>query len=81
MFRRPSDCLQPQKSSAWLEKARQLAIRGENRVEPSNFWPESYVKLNKVEAARKLLGKADKIVRNVAPVPEKKESEILSCFR
>ena len=85
MFPRPSDYLQPQKSSAWLEKARQLAITGEKRVEPFNFRPESCVKLNNVEAARKLLDKmytqmeADKIadvVRNAAPpVPEKKERD------
>ncbi|KAF8968851.1 homology domain-containing protein [Flammula alnicola] len=76
MFPRPSDYLQPQKSSAWLEKARQLAITGEKRVEPFNFRPESCVMLNNVEAARKLLDnmynqmQADKIaevVRNAAP--------------
>jgi len=82
MFPRPSDYLQPQKSSAWLEKARQLALAGEKRVEPFNFRAESCVKLNNVEAARKLLDnmynqmEADKIaevVRNAAPpVPEKK---------
>ncbi|KAG6812915.1 hypothetical protein H0H92_015467 [Tricholoma furcatifolium] len=55
MFPRPTDYLQPQKSSAWLEKARQLAVTGEKRVEPFNFRPESCVKLNNVEAARKLL--------------------------
>ncbi|KAF9562889.1 cytoplasm protein [Agrocybe pediades] len=85
MFPRPSDYIQPQKSSAWLEKARQLAITGEKRVEPFNFRPESCVKLNNVEAARKLLDnmynqmQADKIaevLRNSAPpVPEKKERD------
>ncbi|KAF9481580.1 cytoplasm protein [Pholiota conissans] len=85
MFPRPSDYLQPQKSSAWLEKARQLAISGEKRVEPYNFRPESCVKLNNVEAARKLLDnmynqmEADKIaeiIRNSAPpVPEKQERD------
>jgi hypothetical protein len=85
MFPRPSDYLQPQKSSAWLEKARQLALTGEKRVEPFNFRAESCVKLNNVEAARKLLDnmynqiEADKIaevVRNAAPpVPEKKERD------
>ncbi|KAF8889044.1 hypothetical protein BD779DRAFT_1521688 [Infundibulicybe gibba] len=43
MFPRPTDY------------ARQLAIQGEKRVEPFNFQPESCVKLNNVEAARKLL--------------------------
>ncbi|EEB97615.1 hypothetical protein MPER_03032, partial [Moniliophthora perniciosa FA553] len=55
MFPRPNDYLQPQKSSAWLEKARQLAIQGEKKVEPFNFQPETCVKLNNVEGARKLL--------------------------
>lgn len=85
MFPRPTDYLQPQKSSAWLEKARQLAAQGEKRVEPFNFQPESCVKLNNVEAARKLLDnmynqmQADKlaeIVKNHGPpVPEKAERE------
>ena len=85
MFPRPSDYLQPHKSFEWLEKARQLAITGEKRVEPFNFRPESCVKLNNIEAARKLLDKmytqmeADKIVevvRNAAPpVAEKKERD------
>jgi hypothetical protein len=85
MFPRPTDYIQPQKSSAWLEKARQLAITGEKRVEPFNFRPESCVKLNNVEAARKLLDnmynqmEADKIaeiIRNSAPpVPDKNERD------
>jgi hypothetical protein len=85
MFPRPSDYLQPQKSSAWLEKARQLAIQGEKKIEPFNFQPESCVKLNNVEAARKLLDKmydqmqVDKIteiVKNHGPaVPDKVERE------
>lgn len=85
MFPRPTDYLQPQKSSAWLEKARQLAITGEKRVEPFNFLPQSCVKLNNVEAARKLLDKmytqmeADKIadtLRKMAPpIPEKGERD------
>jgi len=83
MFPRPTDYLQPQKSSAWLEKAKQLAIQGEKKVEPFNFLPESCVKLNNVEAARKLLDnmysqmQADKladILENHGPaVPEKVE--------
>jgi hypothetical protein len=83
MFPRPTDHLQPQKSSAWLEKAKQLAIQGEKKVVPFNFLPESCVKLNNVEAARRLLDKmysqmqADKladVLENHAPaVPEKVE--------
>jgi hypothetical protein len=83
MFPRPSDYLQPQKTSAWLEKARQLAITGEKKVEPFNFQPESCVKLNNIEAARKLLDnmynqmQADRIAevleRHGPPVPEKVE--------
>ena len=83
MFPRPTDHLQPQKSSAWLEKAKQLTIQGEKKVEPFNFLPESCVKLNNVEAARKLLDKmytqmqADKladILENHGPAtPEKVE--------
>jgi hypothetical protein len=85
MFPRPNEFLQPQKSSAWLEKARQLAVTGEKRVEPFNFQPESCVKLNNVEAARKLLDtmynqmQADKIadiIENHGPaVPEKVERQ------
>ncbi|KAE9403735.1 hypothetical protein BT96DRAFT_955844 [Gymnopus androsaceus JB14] len=85
MFPRPNDYIQPQKSSAWLEKARQLAIQGEKKVEPFNFQPESCVKLNNVEAARKLLDnmynqmEADKLAEVLAdsapPVPEKVERE------
>ncbi|KAF8999791.1 cytoplasm protein [Cyathus striatus] len=85
MYPRPSEYIQPQKSSAWLEKARQLTITGEKRVEPFNFRPESCVKLNNVEAARKLLDKmydqmqADKLaevlIHSAPPVPEKVERE------
>ncbi|KAJ6630181.1 hypothetical protein B0H10DRAFT_1775171 [Mycena sp. CBHHK59/15] len=84
MFPRPNDYLQPQKSSAWLEKARQLAIQGDKKVEPFNFQPESCVKLNNVEAARKLLDnmynqmQADKIaevLKQSPPVPAKTEQE------
>ena len=55
MFPRPTDYLQPQKSSAWLERAKQLAAVGEKKVEAFTFQPESCVKLNNVEAARRLL--------------------------
>ncbi|KAF5352930.1 hypothetical protein D9758_007951 [Tetrapyrgos nigripes] len=84
MFPRPTDYLQPQKSSAWLEKARQLAAQGEKKVEPFNFQPESCVKLNNVEGARRLLDnmynqiQADKIADILAqhpPVPEKIEQQ------
>lgn len=81
MFPRPTDYLQPQKSSAWLERARQLAAQGEKRIEPFHFRPESCVKLNNVEAARKLLDnmynqmQADKIAEVLEnhgpPVPQK----------
>ncbi|KIK25250.1 hypothetical protein PISMIDRAFT_97293 [Pisolithus microcarpus 441] len=82
MFPRTTEYLQPQKSSAWLEKAKQLATTGEKKVEPFNFQPESCVKLNNVEAARKLLDnlysqmQVDKITDVLAtspPVPEKVE--------
>jgi hypothetical protein len=85
MFPRPTDYVQPQKSSAWLEKARQLAAQGEKRIEPFHFRPESCVKLNNVEAARKLLDnmynqmQADKIAEVVRshgpPVPQKVERD------
>jgi len=84
MFPRPTDYLQPQKSSAWLEKARQLAITGERKVEPFNFLPQTCVKLNNVEAARKLLDKmynqmevekVAAVLRNAPPVPDKVEKE------
>ncbi|CAE7224588.1 unnamed protein product [Rhizoctonia solani] len=46
---------QPQKQSAWLEKAKQYASVGEKKIEVFNFTPEPCVKLNNIEAARKLL--------------------------
>lgn len=55
MFPRPADYLQPQKSSAWLEKAKQLANSSEKKIEPFTFQPESCVKLNNVESARRSL--------------------------
>lgn len=82
MFPRPTEYLQPQKSSAWLEKAKQLATTGEKKIDPFNFRPESCVKLNNIEAARKLLDnlynqmQVDKIAEVLAaspPVPEKVE--------
>ena len=84
MFPRPTEFLQPQKSSAWLEKAKQLA-QGEKKVEPFNFQAASCVKLNNIEAARKLLDnmynqmEADKIVdiieQHGPPVPDKNERQ------
>ncbi|KAI8990411.1 hypothetical protein BD414DRAFT_483553 [Trametes punicea] len=81
IFPRPSEYLQPQKSSAWLEKAKQLADRGEKKVEAFTFQPESCVKLNNIEAARRLLDnmyeqmEADKkmevLEHSAPPVPEK----------
>ncbi|KAF8064055.1 hypothetical protein FPV67DRAFT_1503362 [Lyophyllum atratum] len=85
MFPRPTDFIQPQKSSAWLEKARQLAAQGEKRIEPFNFRPESCVKLNNVESARKLLDNmynqmqadkiADAVQKHAPPVPDKVERD------
>ncbi|KAI0742851.1 hypothetical protein C8Q80DRAFT_1109139 [Daedaleopsis nitida] len=80
MFPRPTEFIQPQKSSAWLEKAKQLADRGEKKVEAFMFQAESCVKLNNVEAARRLLDnmyaqmEADKkmeVLEAAPPVPEK----------
>lgn len=40
MFPRPSEpYLQPQKQSAWLEKAR-LTVQGDKKIEPFNFKPQ-----------------------------------------
>lgn len=85
MFPRPNEYLQPQKSSAWIEKAKQLTSPGENKkVEPFNFLPETCVKLNNTEAARRLLDnmynqmKSDKISEVLSkspPVPDKRESQ------
>ena len=86
MYPRPSDYLQPQRSSAWLERARQLAaLTGEKKVVPFNFEPTSCVKLNNIDAARKLLDNmhaqidvdkiADTLERIAPPVPEKVERQ------
>lgn len=84
MFPRPTEFLQPQKSSAWLERAKQLT-QGDKKVEPFNFQPETCVKLNNTDAAKRLLDnmygqmQVDKIVDILAhsapPVPEKEEKE------
>lgn len=84
MFPRPTDYIQPQKQSAWLEKAKQLAaVTGEKRVQPFNFQPQSCVKLNNIEAARRLLDnmygqmqvdKVTEVLENHGPpVPDKQE--------
>ncbi|WFC97889.1 hypothetical protein MYAM1_000611 [Malassezia yamatoensis] len=44
----------PPKQAAWLAKAKQT-IAGEKKVQPFLFQPKSCVKLNNIEAARKLL--------------------------
>lgn len=84
MFPRPTDYLQPQKSSAWIEKAVRLTSQGDKKVEPFNFLPETCVKLNNTDAARRLLDNmynqmgADKIAEVLSrspPVPDKRESE------
>ncbi|EKM52682.1 uncharacterized protein PHACADRAFT_261272 [Phanerochaete carnosa HHB-10118-sp] len=81
MFPRPTDHLQPQKSSAWLEKAKQLANSSEKKLEPFTFQPESCVKLNNIDAARRLLDniyaqiqadrKAEALSSMTPAVPEK----------
>ncbi len=80
MYPRPTDFLQPQKSSAWIERAKQLT-QGEKKIEPFNFHAVSCVKLNNVDGARKLLDnmynqiQADKftevIETHAPPVPSK----------
>jgi hypothetical protein len=84
MFPRPADFLQPQKSSAWIEKAKQLTIT-EKKIELFNFQPSSCVKLNNIEAARRLLDNlynqmdaeklAQVIEESAPPVPEKAERQ------
>ncbi|QRW12124.1 hypothetical protein RhiLY_11123 [Ceratobasidium sp. AG-Ba] len=81
MFPRGVTDLQPQKQSAWLEKAKQFTNVGEKKIEVFNFTPEPCVKLNNIEAARKLLDniqtkmQVDKIVVALEdqppPPPEK----------
>ncbi|CAL1698172.1 unnamed protein product [Somion occarium] len=72
MFPRPTDYLQPQKSSAWLEKAKQLASTTEKKLDPFTFRPESCVKLNNIQAARRLLDNM------YAQVQADKKAEILA---
>lgn len=86
MFPRPTDYLQPQKQSAWLERAKQLAqLTGEKKAAPFNFQPTSCVKLNNIDAARRLLDNmyalidvdkvAETLERTAPPVPEKVERQ------
>ncbi|KAI5119561.1 hypothetical protein M0805_005625 [Coniferiporia weirii] len=86
MFPRPTDFLQPQKQSAWLERAKQLAlVTGEKKIIPFNFQPTSCVKLNNIDAARRLLDGvysridvdtvANTLERTAPPVPEKQERQ------
>lgn len=86
MYPRPTDFLQPQKQSAWLERAKQLAqLTGEKKIVPFNFQPTSCVKLNNVESARGLLDgiyshiDADRVTETIEriapPVPEKEERQ------
>jgi hypothetical protein len=85
MFPRPTDFIQPQKSSAWLERAKLLANSNEKKLEPFTFQPESCVKLNNIEAARRLLDQmyaqvqADKkteILTSMAPLVPEKEAKL-----
>lgn len=90
MFPRPTDFLQPQKSSAWLEKAKQLANQTEKKLEPFTFQPQSCVKLNNIDAARRLLDnmyaqvqadkKADILANAPPPVPDKVEKAARFLF-
>lgn len=90
MFPRPTDFLQPQKSSAWLEKAKQLANQTEKKLEPFTFQPQSCVKLNNIDAARRLLDnmyaqvqadkKADILANAPPPVPDKAEKAARFLF-
>lgn len=84
MFPRPSEFLQPQKQSAWLERAKQLAqLTGEKKVVPFNFQPTSCVKLNNIDAARRLLDgiyslidvdkMTERLERLAPPVPDKQD--------
>jgi hypothetical protein len=85
MFPRPTEYIQPQKSSAWLEKAKQLTQQGDKKVEPFNFQQETCVKLNNTDASRRLLDNmyaqmdvdkvADVLAHIAPPIPEKVERE------
>ncbi len=81
MFPRPTDYVQPQKSSAWLEKAKSLTSTSEKKLASFTFQPESCVKLNNIQAARRLLDtmyaqvqadkKAEILGNNGPPLPDK----------
>ncbi|KAM0786123.1 hypothetical protein ACM66B_006933 [Microbotryomycetes sp. NB124-2] len=75
--------------SAWLTKAK-LAVQGDKKVEPFVFRPESCVKLNNIQAARKLLDTlyssldADKVSRiveiNAPPAPPDNPAQMRYLF-
>ncbi|KDQ16952.1 hypothetical protein BOTBODRAFT_619876 [Botryobasidium botryosum FD-172 SS1] len=81
MFPRPPPEVPTSQKDAWINKAKQLAISGEKKVEPFNFTAGSCVKLNNIESARRLLDKmyaridADRVAsvleKHGPPVPEK----------
>ena len=85
MFPRPTGYPQPHRSSALIERVKQLTSHGENKkVEPFNFMPETCVKLNNTDAARRLLDdmynymgadKIEKVLSNSPPVTNKRKSE------
>jgi len=70
MYPRPPPDIQATKQIAWIEKAK-LTMTGEKKVEPFNFVATSCIKLNNVEAARKLLDQmyarmdSDKVARTL----------------
>lgn len=85
MFPRTADGQdQNMKQSAWMVKAKQT-LQGEKKIEPFHFQPASCVKLNNIEAARRLLDKiyikidADeqaRIIKEQAPsVPDKRSRD------
>ncbi|KAK4048423.1 hypothetical protein OIV83_004769 [Microbotryomycetes sp. JL201] len=75
--------------SAWLTKAK-LAVQGDKKIEPFVFRPESCVKLNNIQAARKLLDllysslDADKVSRiveiNSPPAPPENPAQMRYLF-
>ncbi|KAF8315851.1 hypothetical protein DL93DRAFT_2125393 [Clavulina sp. PMI_390] len=74
----------PTASRNFIERARLLTIAGEAPAEPFNFSATSCVKLNNIEAARKLLDQlyvridADKVAETLdsaPPIPNKNEKE------
>ncbi|KAF8269635.1 hypothetical protein EI94DRAFT_1771193 [Lactarius quietus] len=76
MYPRPTEFLQPQKSSAWIERAKQLA-QGEKKIEPFNFQPVSCVNTEVTDNMYNQI-QADKftevIESHAPPVPSKNDS-------